>query len=53
MFNGIIFNQGILKKITKRKKGINIFVNSDLKLTKKDINVYQVYQTIQMVIWLQ
>ena len=39
MFNGIIFNQGIIKKITKRKKGINIFVNSNLKLTKKNIGV--------------
>ena len=26
MFNGIIFNQGKVKKISKRKKGINIFV---------------------------
>ena len=34
MFNGIIFNQGILKKL-KRDKGINIFIKSDLKLTKK------------------
>jgi riboflavin synthase len=39
MFNGIIFNQGIVKKITKRDKGINIFINSNLKLTKKDIGV--------------
>ena len=39
MFNGIIFNQGIVKKITKRDKGINIFVNSNLKLTNKDIGV--------------
>jgi riboflavin synthase len=39
MFNGIIFNQGIIKKISKRPKGINIFVSSDLKLTKKDIGV--------------
>jgi riboflavin synthase len=39
MFNGIIFNQGIIKKITKRDKGINIFINSNLKLTKKDIGV--------------
>ena len=36
MFNGIIFNQGIIKKIEKRLKGINIFVKSDLKLSKKD-----------------
>ena len=39
MFNGIIFNKGILKKIQKRPKGINIFVKSDLKLTKKDIGI--------------
>jgi riboflavin synthase len=39
MFNGIIFEQGIIKKITKRNKGINIFINSNLKLTKKDIGV--------------
>jgi len=39
MFNGIIFNQGIVQNIEKRLKGINIFVISDLKLTKKDIGV--------------
>ena len=39
MFNGIIFNQAVIKKITKRDKGINIFINSNLKLTKKDIGV--------------
>ena len=39
MFNGIIFNKGTLKKIIKRKKGINIFIKSDLKLSKKDIGV--------------
>ena len=39
MFNGIIFEQGIIKKITKRNKGINIFINSNLKLNKKDIGV--------------
>ena len=39
MFNGIIFNQGIIKKIIKRDKGINIFINSNLKLTKKNIGV--------------
>ena len=39
MFNGIIFSQGVIKKITKRDKGINIFINSILKLTKKDIGV--------------
>jgi riboflavin synthase len=39
MFNGIIFNQGVIKKITKRDEGINIFTNSNLKLTKKNIGV--------------
>ena len=39
MFNGIIFNQGIVKKVKKRLKGINIFVKSNLKLSKKDIGV--------------
>ena len=39
MFNGIIYNQGIIKKIVKRPKGINIFIQSNLKLSKKDIGV--------------
>tara|TARA_B100000963_G_scaffold211319_1_gene184170 strand:+ start:1290 stop:1883 length:594 start_codon:yes stop_codon:yes gene_type:complete len=39
MFNGIIFNKGTITKISKRSKGINIFVHSDLKLTNKDIGV--------------
>ena len=39
MFNGIILYQGIVKKIIKRKKGINIFVYSKLKISKKDIGM--------------
>jgi riboflavin synthase len=39
MFNGIIFNQGIIQNIQKRHKGVNIFVKSDLKLSKKDTGV--------------
>ena len=39
MFNGIIFNQGSVNKVTKRPKGINLFVKSDLKLTNKDLGV--------------
>ena len=39
MFNGIIFNKGFIKKISKRSKGINIFVKSDLNLNSKDIGV--------------
>ena len=39
MFNGIIFNTGIVKKILKRKKGINLFVYSKIKITKKNIGM--------------
>ena len=39
MFNGIIFNKGQITKISKRSKGINIFVKSNLKLNNKDIGV--------------
>jgi len=39
MFNGIIFNKGLIIKISKRSKGINIFVKSDLKLSSKDIGI--------------
>ena len=39
MFNGIIFNKGVVIKSSKRPKGINIFVKSDLRLTSKDIGV--------------
>ena len=39
MFNGIIFNKGVIIKILKRSKGINIFVKSDLKVQSKDIGV--------------
>ena len=39
MFNGIIFNKGIVKKILKRSKGINVFVKSNIILSKKDIGV--------------
>ncbi len=39
MFNGIIFNKGLITKILKRPKGINLFIKSDLKLNKKDIGV--------------
>ena len=39
MFNGIIFNYGIVEKIAKRKKGTNIFLKSTLKVKKKDIGV--------------
>ena len=39
MFNGIIYNQGIITKIIKRPKGLNIFVKSNLKVTKNDIGL--------------
>ena len=37
MFNGIIFNKGSIKKILKRPNGINVFIKSELKLTKKGV----------------
>ena len=39
MFNGIIYNQGFVSKITKRSKGINLFIKSKLKISKKDIGL--------------
>ena len=37
MFNGIIFDTGIVKLIKKNKKSILVGIHSDLKLKKKDI----------------
>ena len=39
MFNGIIFNQGKINKIEKRKRGINLFLKSKIKLTSKKIGI--------------
>tara|TARA_B110000037_G_scaffold189247_1_gene221295 strand:+ start:63 stop:656 length:594 start_codon:yes stop_codon:yes gene_type:complete len=39
MFNGIIYNQGIVYKILKRPKGLNVFVKSNFKLSNKDIGL--------------
>jgi len=39
MFNGIIYNQGIITKILKRPKGTNIFVKGDFMLSNKDIGL--------------
>ena len=39
MFNGIIFNSGKVKKIKKRSKGINLFLETSLKLKKKDLGM--------------
>ncbi|RPG05070.1 MAG: riboflavin synthase [Pelagibacteraceae bacterium TMED267] len=39
MFNGIIYNQGIVTKIVKRPKGLNIFIKGDFKLNNRDIGL--------------
>jgi len=39
MFNGIIFNKGIVKKIEKRKNGINLFLKSNVQISKKDLGI--------------
>jgi riboflavin synthase len=39
MFNGIIYNQGVITKIIKRPKGLNIFIKSNLKVNTKDIGL--------------
>ena len=39
MFNGIIFNQGKVHKISKRKNGINLFVKSNLSVKSKDLGI--------------
>ena len=39
MFNGIIFNQGKIQKISRRKKGINLFIKSSLPIKSKDLGI--------------
>ena len=39
MFNGIIYNLGIINKIVKRPKGLNVFIKSNLKVSKKDMGL--------------
>ncbi len=39
MFNGIIYNQGKVNKIFKRKNGINLFIESNLLLKSKDLGI--------------
>ena len=39
MFNGIIFNQGKVDQILKRKKGINLFIKSNISLKSNDIGI--------------
>ena len=37
MFNGIIFNQGLVKRIKRNKNGINLYLKSNLNVTKKSL----------------
>ena len=39
MFNGIIFNKGEITKISKRKKGTNIFIKSNLKISSSKLGI--------------
>ena len=39
MFNGIIYNQGIIKKIKKRNRGVEISIKTNLKISKKDTGI--------------
>jgi len=39
MFNGIILNQGVVKKISKTVKGVNIFLKSKLNVGKQSIGM--------------
>ena len=39
MFNGIIFNQGIITRILKVNKGIYLFLKSNLKVNNKNIGI--------------
>ena len=39
MFNGIIYKTGKIKKIFKSNKGLNIFISSNLNLTKKNLGM--------------
>ena len=39
MFNGIIFNKGTVTKVIKRKKGVNLFLRSNIKLSKKNLGL--------------
>ncbi len=39
MFNGIIFNKGIVYKLQKGQKGINLFIKSSIKIKEKDLGV--------------
>ena len=39
MFNGIIFNKGKIHKIQKNKNGINLFLKSQINISKKDLGI--------------
>jgi len=39
MFNGIIFNQGKVDRILNRKKGINLFIKSNIPIKSKDVGI--------------
>ena len=39
MFNGIIFNKGIINRIKKRAKGVNLFIKSSLKISNKNLGI--------------
>ncbi len=39
MFNGIIYNQGIIKKIKKKNKGVEISIKTNLKISKRDTGI--------------
>ena len=39
MFNGIIFNHGVVNKIDERAKGINLFIKSIIPIKYKDLGI--------------
>ena len=39
MFNGIIFNHGVVNKIDKRAKGINLFIKSSIQIKYQDLGI--------------
>ena len=39
MFNGIIFNKGKVVRVQKRKGGLNLFLESKIKISSKDIGM--------------
>ncbi len=39
MFNGIIFNQGKVDKVLRRKREINLFIKSNIPIKSKDLGI--------------